>query len=70
MDAQHPKKRLVYRTILMARMWRKRVPGACWLAHLQTLGSVRAFKEIQMSPERLCQNLTNTEADACSQPLD
>jgi hypothetical protein len=25
---------------------------------------------IKMSPERLCQNLTNTEADALSQPLN
>jgi hypothetical protein len=25
---------------------------------------------IQLSPERLCQSLTNTEADAHSQPLD
>ena len=25
---------------------------------------------IYLSPERLCQSLTNTEADACSQPLD
>ena len=25
---------------------------------------------IQVSPEKLCQSLTNTEADACSQTLD
>jgi hypothetical protein len=25
---------------------------------------------IELSPERLCQSSTNTEADACSQPLD
>jgi hypothetical protein len=25
---------------------------------------------IRLSPERLCHSLTNTEADACSQPLD
>jgi hypothetical protein len=25
---------------------------------------------IWMSPERLCQSLTDTDADACSQPLD
>jgi hypothetical protein len=25
---------------------------------------------IWLSPERFCQNLTNTEEDACSQPMD
>lgn len=28
------------------------------------------YQPILLSPEKLCQSLTNKEADACSQPLD
>jgi len=33
-------------------------------------GSVSCRSQIWMSPERLCQSLTDTDEDACSQPLD
>jgi hypothetical protein len=47
-------------------------------SHLQPLnldaildaGKCLLISPIRLSPERLCQSLTNTKADTCSQPLD